>query len=644
MRNKSVQWLLPLGTGFFALTLFMTGCSNDKGSPLVNVTLLQTTDMHDAASGVGSFNAYTPMDTTDNDTVTGGWARLAEKINEIRTAKEANGDTVLLVDSGDYTMGTVYDMLWNVDPAPFRFLNNMNYDLITLGNHEFDYGPKKLATMINTARAATGGFTVPIIATNTVFSGTDTGDDDLEALNAAQIIITDSYVKSYSNGLKIGVIGIMGKSSDTDSPNALPVTFKSDYADETVKSFIQGKVDALRNTKGVDVVIALSHSGITDPNNEQTRAGDDITLAENVTGIDIIASGHEHEMTDNVVTVVNGDHSSYIICAGANGTNLAQLDFVVDKKTKTLTAAPVLTNHAITDAIAGDGQINTLVQGMNTSINTILTPFSINLSDIVATSGLDLGFPSSVQEFGLGNLLADAVRYVGTDKDAQTPTIGAFANGVIRGAFKQGQEISFADLFAVVPLGITTDDTQDPLLPGYPLLKVYLDGNGLWDLCKFDVTIMQPFAAAYAAYYSSLSGLECTYTTGTTNITAVRAYAWDDYKCTGTGPMTAIAPDTSPLYPVIIDKYTMDMLLTADIQDLLGLLGISNLHPKLVDGTVIDDNTKLMSARLDRVAGAPIQEYSAWSAALKFFSDSGWSTTTIPTVPYDLTIKRMIAQ
>ena len=54
------------------------------------------------------------MNTSHNDPVLGGWARLAAKINEIRTAKEKEGNTVLLVDSGDYTMGTAYDMLWNV--------------------------------------------------------------------------------------------------------------------------------------------------------------------------------------------------------------------------------------------------------------------------------------------------------------------------------------------------------------------------------------------------------------------------------------------------------------------------------------------------------------------------------------------------
>ena len=69
MRKQSAQWFMVLCAGFFALTLAVTGCSNDKGSPLVNVTLLQTTDIHNAASGVGSFNAYTPMDTSDADTV-----------------------------------------------------------------------------------------------------------------------------------------------------------------------------------------------------------------------------------------------------------------------------------------------------------------------------------------------------------------------------------------------------------------------------------------------------------------------------------------------------------------------------------------------------------------------------------------------
>ena len=650
MQKTSTLWFKIFFVGLIALTFLVTGCSGGSDAPfwfwpepepedqIVRMTLLQTTDMHDTVSGVGSFNEYTPTSTGD-DTVQGGWARLAAKINELRAERLLSGALVLLVDSGDYNMGTAYDMLWNTDPAPFRFISTMQYDLITLGNHEFDYGPEKLALMINKAIAAPGGFSIPIIATNTVFDAADVRDNGLETLSSSGVIITDYYVKTYSNGLKVGVLGLMGKTSDQYAPNAPPVTFKSDYENADVKAFIQGKVDALRNTEGVHVVIALSHSGVTDPNG--TPAGDDIKLAENITGIDIIASGHDHEMTNTVIPVVNGSHTSYIICAGANGTNLAQLDFRVNMTQKTLSEAPTLTNHTIDDTITGNILVNSMVQDMNDTINAILAlpPLNTSLSTIVATSSLDLNDPGSAQEFGLGNLLADSVRYVGTEDSV--PTIGAFANGVIRGTFKQDQVIAFADLFAIVPLGITTADDQDPLLPGYPLLKVYVNGNEVWDLCKFDASIIayQLVAPQFVAYFSSLSGLKCTYT-GTT-VSAAGHYDWDDYKCTG--PTTAITKSADPpLYPVIIDKYTMDMLLTPSIQSLLSGLGIS-LQPKLADGTVINASN-LLSARLDRDPGtAGIQEYYAWSASLKFFTDPDPGLNkTIPTVPYDLSTRRLV--
>jgi 2',3'-cyclic-nucleotide 2'-phosphodiesterase (5'-nucleotidase family) len=646
MKKRSTQWFKLLFAGFFALTLLITGCSGGSDAPfwfwpepepedqIVRMTLLQTTDMHDTVAGVGSFNEYTP-DSTGNDTVQGGWARLATKINEIRAERLLSGALVLLVDSGDYNMGTAYDMLWNADPAPFRFISTMQYDLITLGNHEFDYGPEKLALMINRARDAAGGFSIPIIATNTVFDGiSGTSDDGLEALNGS-VIITDYYVKTYPNGLKVGVIGLMGETADEYAPNAPPVTFKSNYENADVKAFIQGKVDALRSTEGVHVVIALSHSGVIDPNG--TPSGDDIKLAENITGIDIIASGHDHAMTNTVIPVVNGSHTSYIICAGANGTNLAQLDFRVNMTQKTLSEVPTLTNHTINDTIAGNILINSMVHDMNDTINAILAlpPLNTSLSSIVATSSLDLNDPGSAQEFGLGNLLADSIRYVGTESGV--PTIGAFANGVIRGTFKQDQVIAFADLFAIVPLGITTADDQDPLLPGYPLLKVYLNGNEVWDLCKFDATIIN--YQLYVAYFSSLSGLKCTYTG--TEVNDARAYAWDDYKCTGLTPPTTIPKGTVTLYPVIIDKYTMDMLLTPSTQGLLSFLGIS-LEPKLADGTVINAGN-LMETRLDSDPLTPgIQEYYAWSASLKFFTDPAGLNGIIPEVPYDLSIKRII--
>ena len=629
-RNLPSAWLFLL-----VLVFFIPGCwSSSDDNPNVKVTILQTTDMHNAASGVGSFNEYKPLDPMRADAVLGGWSRLAAKIKEIITMKKRSGWTILLVDSGDFNMGTVYDMLWNSNPAPFQFISQLKYDFVTLGNHEYDYGPDRLALMINKARASESGFAVPIIATNTVFDGIPgTADDGLEALNQSGAIITDYYVKEFNSGLKIGVIGLMGKTADEYAPNAPPVTFKSDYTNAAVRAFIQGKVDALRNKEGVHVVLALSHSGVINPNT--TPAGDDITLAQNVTGIDIIASGHDHEMTNQVIPVVNGSHTSYIVCAGANGTNLAQIDFVVNQQTKKFVNPPVLTNHAITSAISGDGAIHTLVQKMNTSINSFLEPLGTSLSAIVATSSLDLLDPGAIREFGLGNVLADSVRYVGTASGI--PTIGTFANGVIRGTFKKDQAIAFADLYAVVPLGITTDDTQDPLLPGYPLLKVYVNGNEVWDICKLDATLMT--FQLFPTYFISLSGVQYRYTGNTIN--NVYAYAWNDYL--GTGPVTPIGKGTGTLYPVIIDKYTMDMILTESVQNLMTAIGIS-LHPKLADGTLVNKNN-LMSARLDRDKSKPgIQEYNSWLAALDFFTGASGLGKNIPVVPYNLSMPRMIAE
>jgi hypothetical protein len=87
------------------------------------------------------------------------------------------------------------------------------------------------------------------------------------------------------------------------------------------------------------------------------------------------------------------------------------------------------------------------------------------------------------------------------------------------------------------------------------------------------------------------------------------------------------------------------MLLTPSIQGLLAFLGIT-LQPKLDDGTPINAGN-LLAARLDREPGTPgVQEYYAWSAALKFFTDPAPGLgETIPVVPYNLSVgQRLVFQ
>ncbi len=626
------------------------GCKDDNKKAVdpgktCPVTLLQTTDMHNRVAGVGPFLSYTPMNTADNDTVLGGFARLATEINTIRTAKTAAGSQVLLVDSGDYDMGTVYDFLWNHDPAPFRFIQQMGYDVITLGNHEFDYGPAKLAVMINAAKNATGGFTVPIVATNTVFDGaTGTADDALETLKAGGAIVT-TYVKTIPNDLKIGFIGLMGSSANTDSPNAGPVTFQYDYTNATVKAAIQAVVDDLKNNQGANVIIALSHSGIVPgtPN-----SGDDIKLAENITGIDIIASGHDHDMTSEIIKVSNTatGHVTNIFCAGEYTENLAELNFTATQNIGAINLT--LANHPIDDTIAGDTAINTLVTGaggMNDYINGLSSSWDLT-TDLATMGNFTLTGPSPAGENRLGELLADALRYAGRNGTDQV--IGAFATGVIRDRFYANQHITFADLFAMVPLGITTATDQGTYpVPGYPLLKVYLTGTELYDMCRFDALIIM--FNLYTSNFAHLSGIQYTSSPDATlfrKIDSVNAYAYNDYQCTGSVG-SAIIKDTSltpPLYPLVVDSYVMAMLLSSDIQNLLHGLGIY-ITPKCSNRDAVT-SLNMLSTRLDQDnnSGNGIQEVYAWSALIDYFTLLSGDINIAPYNEATNTHKRIITQ
>src|SRR5260370_1949745 len=131
--------------------------------------------------------------------------------------------------------------------------------------------------------------------------------------------VQTTRVQQLSNGLKVGYIGLMGKAAALDAPVSAPVTFTDFSAGYAV---IQGLVDGLRNTAGVQVVVVLSHSGT----NASGAAGEDVELARHVTGIDVIASGHTHTPLASAHSVTNGKWTTHIIESGAFGANASSID------------------------------------------------------------------------------------------------------------------------------------------------------------------------------------------------------------------------------------------------------------------------------------------------------------------------------
>ncbi|MEA3486618.1 MAG: metallophosphoesterase, partial [Thermodesulfobacteriota bacterium] len=108
------------------------------------ITIVHTNDLHSHLLGFSPNIDYTPLETGDDKTV-GGWARIATVIQDV---KQDRSNPVLVVDAGDFLMGSLFHMLSREEAFELRLMKAMGYDVVTLGNHEFDLKPAGLARIL----------------------------------------------------------------------------------------------------------------------------------------------------------------------------------------------------------------------------------------------------------------------------------------------------------------------------------------------------------------------------------------------------------------------------------------------------------------------------------------------------------------
>ena len=130
-------------------------------------TILHTNDMHSSFIGMGPASDYTPF-TLNDDTTRGGYARLAGLIAKRKEARKGQGP-VLVLDAGDYSMGTAFGAATRETGGELQLMGRMGYDATTFGNHEFDLGPDGLGKSIGVAAKA--GRIPAVLASNTSFAG-----------------------------------------------------------------------------------------------------------------------------------------------------------------------------------------------------------------------------------------------------------------------------------------------------------------------------------------------------------------------------------------------------------------------------------------------------------------------------------------
>ncbi|HEU4580215.1 MAG TPA: 5'-nucleotidase C-terminal domain-containing protein [Polyangiaceae bacterium] len=564
------------------------GAPDDGPRAPQKLLLLHTNDIHSHLMGFGPERDYTPA-TTNDDATHGGFARLASAIGRARASAAAADRAVLQLDAGDFMMGTLFELLGTLEAPELRMMQALGYDATTLGNHEFDWTPAGLAAILQAAGARQ--VSLPILSSNLQFSSSDPGDDALAALVQSTGALRAKLVKNVG-GLKVGLFGLLGANASQVTPQARPLTF------EPIADAAERMVRELREVDDVDLVIALSHSGI-----DAQGHGEDADLAAAVPGIDIIVSGHTHDVLPQPAQV--GD--TLIVTAGSYSGYLGELALTVTPAASPGGRARVALDDYmlldIDDSIPGDATTQAGLEQFVQGLDAALGIRHLGYRQVVAETPVDLPLPL-YQEAPIGDLVTDAYRSVVSALDPMQPPALAFdADGQIRAPILEGKtgEIWFTDLFQVLPIGIGPDQ-----VPGFPLVSFYLNPkdirsglelNGVPQLVGSDL-------------FLEISGMKVELDASKPPFQRVSRLA----LVTDSGEQELDVTDTTTCYRVVTTNYVAGLLsLVSSATN--GALSVSAKDADCA--TLIDPTTRYVD--IDPTSPG-VQELKHWQALLDYVS------------------------
>ena len=560
------------------------------------LTILHTNDWQSRLLGFGPNSAYSPQSTNDDDTI-GGIARLATLIAQRRAAADG---PVVLVDGGDITMGSVFHTVIRQVGAELQLMAMLDYDAVTLGNHEFDFRPEGLADMISAARAGAG--CPAIVATNLVYSQTDPGDDGLEALLDEGAI--QEWLLLEKEGLRIGIIGVLGEAGYEVIGQADPVTIAPPI--ETIRQTAQ----MLRSEQSADVILLLSHSGIKAANNALGWAGEEIDFPEQIPEIDAVIGGHSHTPLHEPLMVAGRP----VVQAGSEGTWLGEL--VLEQEGESWVVVDY-TLHAIDDSIPGDESITSFIEIIQQEVTErVLQPQGFTFSQPLAEAEVHMA--RSFEAFALGNHVTDAFRVAAGSDMAFT------GNGTIRDEIRPGVQW-VSDLFRISSLGIGVLDDS----PGYPLMKLYLTGMDLKSALEF---LLVGYQLKGPSYFPRISGAQVIYNNRRVMFDRILEVRLGD---DASGYDRVADLESEELYSVAVTSYIAGFLPTVR-KSSFGLLSVT---PRDARGQPVTDlSTQLIDAD-PRTPG--VQEHKAWRALfthLQGFPDTDGDG--IANIPHDGEVAR----
>lgn len=281
-------------------------------------TIYHTNDLHSHLDGV----AYP---TANGFERRGGFARLSTLIQSVRAEKEKKGEIVIGVDAGDFFAGTIYAgivLAKNPHFPELQFFKDNKFDIVTLGNHEFDAHNRGLEIMFSKAQKYYPGLN--LVSSNLKVKP----DSPLSRFIGADKLIKPRLIKEFSgkNGkLKIGFLGILGPDgclvSRSTRGDVSFTGFDDSDSDEEMNALAQelgAQIKELRSIEKVDLVVLSMHGG----------GKEAIKLAKSLQGLDVLIAGHTHKVEFAQINDV------IINQTGSYGENLGLLELAFDTQTK----------------------------------------------------------------------------------------------------------------------------------------------------------------------------------------------------------------------------------------------------------------------------------------------------------------------
>lgn len=401
MFKKITLFILTL-----AIVLGTCGCNNESPKDDVleyegKTIILHTNDVHGALEGY----SY---------------------INPLREAFTEMGASVITVDNGDYSDGSL-SLTETEGALAFELMDEVGYDIAGIGNHDFAFGVSKLLSNFASTKVK------PICAN--LFEGENL------LFDADTVIETD--------GIKIGFFGLATPETYTKVNPAMikGLTFK---ASDDMFEIAKNETAELRTQ--CDIVICLAHLG-TAVESTGNRSTD---LYENVSTVDFIIDGHSHTVMEK------GDNNEPIQSTGTGFENIGVIQ--IDNKTKKIEK-----NYLVkTDGLPQDEKILTMVQNATRSVN-------YEYKQVFAKSEVFLDGAretNRTQETNLGDLVADSLRWYAMEKTSCTVAddhvVGLINGGAIRANLNIG-DITKEDAHNVLPFGNTLSVVY---VKGSDLLKI----------------------------------------------------------------------------------------------------------------------------------------------------------------------------